>query len=408
MRILVAHKAWRPIGGVEDHMFQVVRLLERRGHEVIPFSTAHEANLPTPYDRYFPDDVDFRGGSVAGRAHAAGRALVGWAATRRLEALLDAEPIDAAYVLHVYHQLGTTVLPLLRRRGVPILLSLHDYKLGCPSYRLFDERTGRICTQCLDRAHAYLWAPAARRCWGGSALGGLALSAEAATTRLTRAYRCADIVLVVNELLRHGVIRAGVDPSRIRMLPHPVALPGTPPPREPGQWALYVGRLVPEKGVDVLVRAAAGSGVPVRVVGDGRSAGDLRALRDRLGAPVTFVGALGRAGVEGEMRRAAMLVVPSVWHEIWGLVINEAIANRLPVVASAVGAIPGILGQGRGVLVPPGDAEALGGAMARLLVDPRQGEQAAERAWDFAAAELTPAQWVSRLEAAFAEVGVTL
>lgn len=408
MRVLVVHKAWRPVGGVEEHMFQVVRLLELRGHEVIPFSTAHEDNLETAYDRYFPDDVDFRGGSVAGRSRAAGRALVGQAPMRRLQALLDAEPVDAAYVLHIYHQLGTSVLSLLRRRGVPILLSLHDYKLGCPSYRLFDERTGRTCTMCLDHPHAYLWAPSVRRCWDGSALGGMVLSAEALATRLTGAYRCADVVLVVNELVQRAAIRAGVDPGRIRLLPHPVVLPDAPSTRDSHRWALYVGRLAPEKGVDILVRAAASSGVPVRIVGDGRSATELKDLSHQLDAPVTFVGALKRAGVEREMRQAAMLVVPSVWHETWGLVINEAIANRLPVVASAVGAIPKILGQGRGVLVPPGDVQALAETMDRLLDNPREGEDAAERAWRFAATELTEMQWVGRLEAAFAGVGLTL
>jgi len=132
---------------------------------------------------------------------------------RQLEALLGTEPVDVAYVLHVYYQLGTTVLPLLRRRGVPILLSLHDYKLSCPSYRLFDDRTRQICTTCFDRPHAYLWVPAVRRCWDGLALGGMVLTAEAITTRLVRAYRCADVVLVTNQLLRRGAIRAGAPPA---------------------------------------------------------------------------------------------------------------------------------------------------------------------------------------------------
>ena len=76
--------------------------------------------------------------------------MFGVETVRKLDRLLRDEKIDAAHVVHGYHQLGTSFLRLLERRGIPTVLSLHDYKLGCPSYRLFDDRTQSICTKCLD------------------------------------------------------------------------------------------------------------------------------------------------------------------------------------------------------------------------------------------------------------------
>src|SRR6185437_7271716 len=88
----------------------------------------------------------------------AGRATFGLETVRKLDRLLRDQHIDAAHVVHGYHQLGTSFLRLLERRGIPTVLSLHDYKLGCPSYRLFDDRRQEICTKCIDHRSGFLWA----------------------------------------------------------------------------------------------------------------------------------------------------------------------------------------------------------------------------------------------------------
>ncbi|HEX8771203.1 MAG TPA: glycosyltransferase, partial [Acidimicrobiales bacterium] len=119
MRILLVNKFWWRKGGVEDHAFMLKRVFEERGHEVVPFAMADAANRPTTYDNYFPSQVEFRTGGVKQKASAAMRATLGWETIRNLRHLLDDVSIDAAHVLHAYHQLGTTFLRLLERRGIP-------------------------------------------------------------------------------------------------------------------------------------------------------------------------------------------------------------------------------------------------------------------------------------------------
>lgn len=136
---------------------------------------------------------------------------------------------------------------------------------------------------------------------------------------------------------------------------------------------LAVAHLIPEKGVDVLVRACARlpQQAALWVIGDGPEAARLRVLADEqgVGDRVRWLGI--RRHVEPYMQAADCLVCPSIWAEAAGLVNIEGLAAGLPVVASAIGGIPEIVAEGKtGFLVPPGDVEALADRLARLIDDP--------------------------------------
>ena len=414
MRILMVNKNWYEHGGLERHMFEVKRIFEELGHEVLAFAMEDERSEPVATSPYFVTPVEFRGGTALDRVRAAERSVVGVQSARRLRALLAAEHIDAAHVLHGYHQLGPAFMRVLARERIPTVVSMHDYKLGCPSYRLFDDRTGTICTRCFDHRFDFLYAPAVTGCWDGSTAGGAMLGVEALTTRIFGSYsRVPGAVMTVNRLQAVGARRMGVPESRIHVVPHFADIGSVAPDRltvatATNGAALYVGRLVPEKGVDVLIRAAASGGFPVRIAGDGRLASDLAELAAELDADVTFLGRLSEEEVRREMETAAVLVVPSVWHEVWGLVINEAFDAGLPVIASDVGAIGELLGDGRGLLVPAGDAPALCDAVGRVLDDPEVGRRCARDARRWASTELTRDRFIERLRDVWRSAGAEL
>lgn len=409
MKILLVNKYWRPFGGVETHVAAAQRVFEELGHEVVPLSMQDQANRESPYSSYFVSPVEMRGGSLATRARAAGRAIGGLATVRQLRRLLSEVRIDAAYVVHAYHHLGTTFLPVLRRRGIPTVLSLHDYKIGCPNYRLFSERTGKVCTVCVDHRGAWAWAPARERCWDSSLPAGLTLSAEAVVSRGWGTYRrAADAVVVLNQLQRRCAEAAGIAPARIHRIPNFVDMHRRPE-RERGDHVLYVGRLTPEKGVDVLIRACAAAGIPLRVVGDGRARSDLESLARALGADIAFTGFGDEAAVEAEMARAAVLAVPSVWHEVWPFVVLEAWRAGLPVLGSAVGGLPEQLADGRGFLCPPGDVAAWSAQLRRMVTTHRaQAAASARTARGYAERELSRERWIERMRGVYAGIGASL
>jgi glycosyltransferase involved in cell wall biosynthesis/GT2 family glycosyltransferase len=176
--------------------------------------------------------------------------------------------------------------------------------------------------------------------------------------------------------------------GRARLIPLGVDLATfspSPASRPPGRVVGYVGRLAPHKGVDVLVRAVAGlDGVELRIAGAGPDDARLHALVDELGAAerVQFAGSLTPEQLPGFYRALDVLAVPSIptpgWLEQFGRVVVEAMACGVPVVASDSGALPDVVGDA-GLLVPPGDADALGKTLQALLEDTTQRRELAER-----------------------------
>lgn len=408
MRVLLVNKYWRMAGGVEVHAFAVKRWLESRGHEVIPFAMSEESTLATPYSEFFPSEVDMRANGARGALQGISRATISSDTKDRLDRLIAATKPDAAYVLHVYHQLGMRVLNILAQNNIPTILSLHDYKIACPNYRFFSERTGKICTKCLDSGPGYALFPIVERCWSNSAAAGAALAAEAVATRLRRSYRKPGVVTVLNSLQRRAAISAGVEPARVMTVPHPVRLL---PPRSgavPGNF-LYIGRLVPEKGVEILIRAAAQANERVTIVGGGRSEDDLKALADEVNAPVDFLDEVPHAEVAKLMREARALIVPSVWHEVSPLVVYEAIELDLPVIASRVGGMIDQLADDRGVLVEPGDVGSLAAAMSAASDDKDLDlRRRSGRARAYARDHWSDAHWGRNLEEAFNRAGASV
>lgn len=409
MKILLINKYWRPFGGVETHAIGIQQVFEELGHEVVPFSMQDARNFETPYAHHFVSQVEMREGPPMARLRAAGRAIFGIETVSKLRALLDEVQVDVAHVLHAYHHLGTTFLPLLRRHKIPVVLSVHDYKIGCPNYRLYSEAAGQICTICMDKPHAWAWAPMARRCWDSSPLAGAILGAEAVVSRGIGTYRrYTDAVVVLNELQRRAAEAAGIPRARVHRVPNFCEV-GPAPARQRQDHVLYVGRLVPEKGVDVLIQACALAGLPLRVVGDGRTRNGLEALAREVGARVTFAGFKTGQELRDELESAAVLAVPSLWHDVWPTVVLEAWDANLAVVGSDLGGITEQLGEGRGFLCPPGDVETWARTLSGLVTNGRKRcDEAARAARDYALRELSQERWVDRMRTVYAEVGATL
>lgn len=187
--------------------------------------------------------------------------------------------------------------------------------------------------------------------------------------------RRADAVIAVSSALADWVRDvAGVEavvlpmPLRPSLAPKPGQAP--PPPQLDGP-VLAVGRLVPEKGFDVLVRAVALAGMPLRIVGDGGERVKLEALAHSVGADVTFVGPVPPDDVHVEYRACRIVAVPS-WREGFGLVAAEAAAAGRAVVASDVGGLADIVTDGvNGTMITAGDVDAL--ATALRDTDPSLG-----------------------------------
>ena len=158
--------------------------------------------------------------------------------------------------------------------------------------------------------------------------------------------------------------------------------------------------------MDILIRAATAAEVSLRVVGDGRQRIELEKLASDLGADVQFVGSASRAEVRRELADARALVVPSTWHEVSPLVVYEAIASDVPVVATRVGGMVDQLDDNRGFLVEPGNVEALADSLRHVVSDPETARLRSRNAREHASIYWTQDAWNQNMRDAFARAGV--
>jgi len=329
-----------------------------------------------------PAQLLARDSAELGRARAAAGLLWGGIAP---EDVARAVRLSGARVVHAHNlhpALGWRALAAARAAGARVVLHLHQYRLVCATGVCFTR--GAECTRC----HGRDTLPGVRLNCRGSVPEALAYGASLALWQ-RRLVEQADAFIVPSEFARARLRELGAPLpwERVHVLAPPLraaapdaaapdaAAPGGSAPGGSAGYALVVARLAAEKGVDVAIDACSIAGIELVVAGEGPEEG---ALRDRArGARVRFVGRVGEGELAQLRAGAAIALAPSRSAETFGLAAAEAMAAGVPVVASAVGALPELVAPEG--LVPPGDAPALAGAIERLAGDRAAGERGRAR-----------------------------
>jgi len=344
-------------------------LLGERGHRVIPFCAQDERNAPSRYAEYFPVSVDTRQPSLRDIA----RFVYSGPAARSLQRLLERERVDLAH-LHIYYgKLTAAVLQPLRRHGVPIVQTLHEYKLACPVYTL--TANGRPCEACFGGRY---WQALPRLCNKGS-LARTALSVvEAYVSKALGAIDEVDQFIAISDFLARRMAAAGVPRERITTVHNFLDAAQYQPGTDPGDYAVFFGRLETVKGVYSLLEAFAGMpGVRLRIAGTGSEAEPMtRWLQERGVENVELLGFVAGDELHQLVRNAVCTVVPSEWHEPFGLTALESLALGTPVIATRMGGLPEIITAGEdGLLVDAWHPAALRAAVLQLVEHPQRARE---------------------------------
>jgi glycosyltransferase involved in cell wall biosynthesis len=244
-----------------------------------------------------------------------------------------------------------------------VVLHLHNFRLFCSIAVAF--RDGHTCFRCRRRFTAPGFA---LNCRGS--LPESAAYATALALHQPAVMEAVDRFVTPSRFAAEQLVRLGVPRGRLDVIANyvPEAEIASEPPPGDDRYALVVGRLSAEKGIEVAIEAAARSGLPLRVAGDGPLETDLRALAERTKAPAELLGRVTRERVRELLAGAAMVLVPSLGPEVMPYAALEAMAAGVPVIASLTGSLPEILDERR--CVPRGDPQALARAMSALRADP--------------------------------------
>ncbi len=357
MRILQISHRHHIAGGSDAVYFATSSLLRRAGHEVIPFCMADEKNRPSRWQSYFPNGADT---TAAPLAHAM-RYFRNADARQKLAHLLeDAGPVDVAH-LHIYHGKQTpAILPLLKARGIPVVHTLHEYKLACPVYTM--ERAGKPCDACVGASPL---GAVRHRCKDGSLVRSAVMAAEYLTARLQGDVKRVDRFICVSDFQRQIMRRAGIAASKLATLHNFVDAPPDCEHDHQG-YLLYMGRIEKLKGLETLIEAVRGTSHKLIIAGQGNWQAQ---MLKKIGAipNISYIGFRSGKALTELISGARAVVVPSLWYENCPMSVLEAKAHGRPIIGADIGGIPELVRDGKdGFLFAPGRVNALKEALARL------------------------------------------
>lgn len=363
MKILLANNFYYNRGGDCTYLFSVKKLLEDKGHKVIIFSMHHPKNFDSEYSNYFVSYINYA--EVVKRINlingikVLNRAIYSYEARLKIEKLINREKPDIVHLHNIHRHLTPSILYSVKKYGIPIIWTLHDYTLICSNTTFLCR--GKICERC--KRINYFW-PLIVRCKKESFAASAMAAIESTMHMIMGVYDLADIFISPSEFVMKKFIEYKFKKDKIINLSHFVESVTRNEREDVGDYYLYVGRISEEKGVKTLIDAA--SRVKkhrLKIVGDGPLREEMvtYAKLKNTSNTVEFLGYKSRRDVIELLRSCRFVVVPSEWYENFPFTILEAFASGKPVIGARLGGIPELVKDHKtGLTFEPGNADDLG------------------------------------------------
>lgn len=360
MKVLQINKFLYPKGGAETYLLSLVNLLEQNGQEVVCFSQKNPNNIDCLGSKYFIDELDLSKFSFKTLIKLP-RMFWSFKAQRLIKKLIKEYQPDVVHIHNIYHQISPSILSVIKRAGLPIVMTVHDFKLIAPSYTL--RADGR------SPFHK------------NSLIAELILRFEFFLHKGNKIYdRYIDLFIVPSEFVKEKLLANGFAPSKIKVIPH--FLPDyfevsqdSPTIKSKDKFVLSYGRLDENKGFDDLLKSWSElktTGIKLKIAGTGPDEEQLckLAITLKIDNQVEFLGQKTRGEIADLIKQSLFVINCSKVHETFGLVVLEAMALGKTVIASKVGAIPELIEDKKnGLLFEVADIGALKNAIAKLLSD---------------------------------------
>ena len=402
--LLSINNYYYPRGGAEVVFFRHNGMLHDAGWDVVPFAMNHQLNVGGAQRSEFVTELEYgraSDGAIA-RLRQGIKAVYSFEARSKLARLIDRASPDLAHAHNVYHHLSPSILGLLHTRGIPLVMTLHDLKIACPAYSMLSH--DGICERCRD---GRLYQVVTNRCMKGSlALSALVMIESYLHSWLGSYLRNVDRFLVPSRFYLSKLVEWGFPAGRFEYVPNFVAADAFEANYAPGKRFVYFGRLIREKGVGTLLRAAAEARVGVDVIGTGPAEAELRELA--ADKDVRFLGYLSGAKLNKAVAAARAVVVPSEWYENAPLAVLEGAALGKPLLVARIGGLPELVVENEsGWTFESGSVASLAERLRHVADLPDEdvaaaGMAARRRMED----DFSPARYLERIRTVYSRFGV--
>lgn len=373
MKILHVNKWFTFEGGAEIYMYGLMRYQEALGHEVHVFSTRHVKNLPSEDNKYFVTRHDIserRTKNFVEDAKIASNFIWNLEAKKAFGRMLDEIGPDVIHLHNIYHHLSTSILAEIRKRKIPCVQTLHDYKLACPNYKMFTQ--GSPCERC--KGGNYQEA-IKNKCLSTSMASNILAAVEMTMTKTVQSYeRTVSIFICPSGFMKEKMTDWGEPGSKMRLVRNPTdhieeqAVRG-------GGYIMTASRLSEEKGLASFLEAAClFPSIPVKVAGRGPEEAKLRAIVEKHGAShIEFLGFVDPEEMKRLRYYAEAIALPTLNYENCSGAVLETLAAGLPCLATRIGGNPELVeDEKQGFLVTPGSVEDWTRVLHRFAATPKE------------------------------------
>ncbi|GAB4546860.1 MAG: glycosyltransferase family 4 protein [Thermodesulfovibrionia bacterium] len=378
LQILYINKIHYMLGGAEAVYFTTAELMEKHGHKSLFFSMRHPKNIPAETEGYFAPFLDIeRNSGVFNLIRASLNVLYSFSARRCIARLLDNYNVDIVHIHNIHRQMSPSILHELRKRNIPVVMTLHEHKMVCPSFLLLAH--GRPCEACKNGRY---YNALKIRCVKNSLLRSFLAMIEAYLHfSIMDIYKNVDIFIAPSMFLKDKHEEMGFKKKLVH-LPYPLDLKKyeylyKEPQISKGDKIrfIYFGRIVKEKGVFTFIDAILQllhkfkrDEVEFKIIGDGPAKEEIKERSKDMDSSIGFTGFLEGERLYKEVSNAHVIVIPSEWYENYPVSVMEAFTLGRPVIGSRIGGIPEMVQNGEtGLTFNPGDSEDLCEKMAEFI-----------------------------------------
>ena len=358
MKVLFANKYFYTKGGSEYNFFELARLLKDNGHKVIFFSMKHPKNIYSEYNEYFVSNVDYESCRIRDMMKVASRLLYSLEARQKIERLIKDEKPDIAHLHNIHHQISPSILHSFRKYRIPVVLTLHDYKMVCASYSMMAN--GEKCDACENGSYYHCLI---KGCVKGSRLKSLLSTVEMYLHHeVLHIYDLVDAFIAPSIFLKSKLEEMGFK-GKIVHLPYLLRAEHY---KAQYEWqedsVVYFGRLTKEKGLFNLIEAFKNiKDLTLKILGDGPLKSDLLKKIEEEGIKnIVLLGYKEGQELRDEITKSMFVILPSEWYENYPFSVIEGFAMGKPAVASRIGGIPELVKDGiTGFTFEPGNPDDL-------------------------------------------------
>lgn len=377
MEILIINKYSYLKGGAERYVKELLRLLEKHKIHTSFFSTKPKRGFDILFDSslakerdkkiYLTDLLDFKALSISQKIRSVLKVFYNAKANLLLQKAIARANFNVAHINNVYYQLPASLINILYRKKIPIVMTVHDFKPVHFNYNLFNIKTHKVCNDALGGKQIKCFF---HNCTGDRFFDRLVKLIESYFCRLSGVYSKISAFIAPSLYIRNILVEAGFDASRIFVLPNFIDISKYKISHRQGEFFTYFGRISNEKGIDLLIGAAANlPGEKFYIVGEGPYKKELKsAIAKKKLKNITLKNWLQDNELKKILVCSKAVMVPSLWPENCPYVVLEALAMGRPVISSRIGGLIEIIKDGyNGYTFQTGSVDDLTDKIRRLI-----------------------------------------